>query len=216
MRKIKIIKLKCVDSTSAYAWELAQKGASEITVVTAQKQLSGKGRLGRSWVSPDDKGIYVSFIFRPSKDLKEIAFFPLLFAFSVVETVRDIIPVTIKLPNDVMAGNKKISGILVEARGLQQNVDFVILGIGINVNADKFELPEHATSLYLETNLMYDTSVLLSKLMRSVVRLYDQFRTKNILEILEEQFFLYGKGSFKNIEEIVGKEKKIWESVCIK
>ncbi|MDD5137129.1 MAG: biotin--[acetyl-CoA-carboxylase] ligase, partial [Candidatus Omnitrophica bacterium] len=144
-----VISYRKVDSTNIVAYELAEKGMKEGTVILADEQVKGKGRHGRHWSSPSKGGIYMSCILRPSIAPSEISRITLLAAIAVAQAIRDItsLEVTIKWPNDIMIDRKKLCGILTEMKAEQDSVDFVVLGIGINVNAPKAELPKGATSI---------------------------------------------------------------------
>ena len=107
MKHLKIIHLKTVTSTNDYAYQLAEKGEKEITVVLADKQTKGRGRLKKKWHSPINKGIYASFILRP-KNTKKIPLLSLIAALAVLKALKGILPLKIEWPNDLMAGDKKI------------------------------------------------------------------------------------------------------------
>jgi BirA family biotin operon repressor/biotin-[acetyl-CoA-carboxylase] ligase len=181
---LKLINLDTVNSTNTYAWKLAQDGAKEVTIVRAKAQTAGKGRLDRKWSSPKDKGIYISFIFRPPNDLKEISDFPVVLALAVAKMLPDNLNISIKWPNDVLLNNKKIAGILVESKGSGSKSDFIVAGIGVNINSQKEEIPAHATSLYLETAKKQDIDRLSKKLVKETLTLYKQFKTGHLKEIL--------------------------------
>lgn len=208
-KHLKIISLGIIDSTNNYLRDLAEKGESEIVVVKAKVQTAGKGRMGRGWQSPQDKGIYASFLFRPKQTLREIQYLPLVLSLGVVKFLEEILlvdpvrdkilgatdgrlrrtisnGVKIKHPNDVLVNSKKIAGVLVEARSDKEKVDFAIGGIGLNVNSDTTEIPENATSLFLETKLEYDIEELFKKFVKQIVSVYNKFQNENINDILRE------------------------------
>ncbi len=137
-----------LDSTNDTAYALAEKGAKEGTVVIAEEQKRGKGRQGRQWISPKG-GMYISCIIRPDIEPREVAKVTLVTAVGVCAALREVtrLPVMIKWPNDIMIGGKKVSGILTEMKAEQDRVQFVIVGIGINVSAPARLLPKGATSL---------------------------------------------------------------------
>ena len=124
-----------VGSTQEVARELAVGGASEDTVVVAERQNKGRGRLGRSWVSPLG-GVYLSFILRPQLKLLEILRLPLLAGVAVADAIREVsgLQPSLKWPNDVLLGGLKVGGILCELDGEADSVNHIILGIGVNVN----------------------------------------------------------------------------------
>lgn len=186
---LKIINLETVDSTNEYAWKMSRKEEKEIIVVRADTQTSGRGRRGRKWSSPLGKGIYVSFILMPQVTLNEISFFPLVFSLSVVRLLKGILPLKIKLPNDVISNGRKIAGILVEAKSTASKVDCVVLGIGVNINSRDNEIPSQATSLYIETKNTYDMGKLFKKLVREVLNIYEDLKRGNMSSLLKEVSF---------------------------
>jgi len=144
-----IISYRKVDSTNDAAYELADKGIKEGTVVLAEEQGRGKGRHGRSWVSPPKGGVYMSCILRPRMAPNEIPRITLLAAVAACKSIRKVtgLGAMIKWPNDILIDNKKVCGILTEMKAEQDSVTFIILGIGINVNTPVRSLPKGASSL---------------------------------------------------------------------
>src|SRR3989338_3167992 len=143
-----------IASTMDAAFQLGVEGAAEGTVVCAESQTKGKGRLGRSWVSPKAKGIYMSVILRPSLPPTDVAQLTLLSAVALCEAIERCcqIPVKIKWPNDILVGNRKIAGILTELSAEMDRVRFVAIGIGVNVNTTASQLPPQATSVKIEAD----------------------------------------------------------------
>ncbi len=182
---LKIINLDTVASTNDYAYELAEAGFDEVVIVRANSQSMGRGRQANTWVSPAGKGIYASFLLKPPNSLSEIIFLPLVFSLAVVDSLKGIVDAKIKWPNDVMVGQNKICGVLVEARSIEQRVDFALAGIGINVNSKKQELPECATSIYLETGKIYDIDELFKKFATKAIALYNEFKNGNIEVLMD-------------------------------
>lgn len=132
-----------IDSTNNQARNLASEGYPEGTVVVAETQTAGRGRRGRSWYSPDSQGIYVSLILRPILPMKEISRISLLSAVVVAETLQNelSIPARIKWPNDILVNQKKICGILSEAVTDTDGIEYIVIGIGINMNNQVQEFP---------------------------------------------------------------------------
>jgi len=149
-----------VGSTNDIAYKLAGEGAIEGTVVLADEQTKGKGRLGRKWLSPSDSGVYLSCILKPEIVPNEVPKITLVAAISVVKAIREFsgIEALIKWPNDIIISDRKTGGILTELKGELDRADFVILGIGINVNTSKKYLPKEATSLKEESRSKSDFS----------------------------------------------------------
>lgn len=143
-----------VASTNATAWELATEGALQGEVVVAEHQTAGRGRRGRTWVSPARKNLYFSAVLRPELPPQRAPELTLVTAVALAEAARDSgVQATIKWPNDVCFEGKKIAGILTELSADTERVHFVIVGVGVNLNAgrDDFppELADQATSLRL-------------------------------------------------------------------
>jgi BirA family biotin operon repressor/biotin-[acetyl-CoA-carboxylase] ligase len=142
-----------VDSTNRLARDLAILGAVEGTLVVAESQTGGRGRKGRNWFSPPGEGIYVSLVLRPRFKPAEAPKMTLLTGVALAETLIHTVPsrITIKWPNDVLLGGRKIAGILIEVSTDIDAIDYMIVGVGVNVNtpSDRFpaDLRERATSL---------------------------------------------------------------------
>ncbi|MDD5195150.1 MAG: biotin--[acetyl-CoA-carboxylase] ligase [Candidatus Omnitrophica bacterium] len=207
---LKIITLDCVDSTNNYAASLAQEEAPEITIVRAKKQTRGKGRLQRQWVSPKNTGIYVSFLLRPPNSLSEIYFFPLICALSVVRALKCYLPLTIKPPNDIMANKKKIGGVLVEAKSKQDKAEFIVAGIGININSKRTDLPQEATSLLIENGEKYNIEEIFKKLISEMIGVYTDFKKGHLQQLMKEIYHYQEKKSLRRLrtQVLVSKAKK--------
>ncbi|MDA3798495.1 MAG: biotin--[acetyl-CoA-carboxylase] ligase [Kiritimatiellae bacterium] len=147
-----------IDSTNKKASALAEDGTPDGTVVLAEKQTAGKGRLGRKWESPENTGIYCSVVLRPQLALPETALITFIVAIAISEAIRECCPTLqtqIKWPNDILVNDKKIVGVLTEASAEMQHVNHVIVGFGINVNTYAEHLPPRfifpASSLAVES-----------------------------------------------------------------
>src|SRR5262245_64291207 len=132
-----------IDSTNTYAARLAHEGVPEGTVIIAGYQSGGKGRLGRSWVSPAGVNLYLSAILRPPVSAATVPQLNLLAAVAVADTIVHICGLTpaIKWPNDVLVGGKKVCGILAEMQTEACEVRAVVLAIGVKLNAARGTLP---------------------------------------------------------------------------
>jgi len=188
-----VISYKKVDSTNDIAYELAEKKMKEGTVVFADEQAHGKGRHGRQWVSPPKGGVYMSCILRPDMAPSEIPKITLMAAVAVAKAIRVLtgLTATIKWPNDILIDGKKVCGILTEMKAEQDSIDFIVLGIGINVNTSAKALPKTATSIGAELRAAgKDEQV-------SRIEL-----AKNVLETLEKYYNVLTKnGASPIIEE---------------
>ncbi len=146
-----------IDSTNQQARMLASQGYSEGTVVVADMQTDGRGRRGRSWYSPAGQGIYISLILRPRISLKEISRISLIPAVALAETLQEELGLDarIKWPNDILINHKKIAGVLSEAVTDMDGVEFVVIGMGLNINNSTSDFPDDfrtvPTSILAET-----------------------------------------------------------------
>jgi BirA family transcriptional regulator, biotin operon repressor / biotin---[acetyl-CoA-carboxylase] ligase len=201
-----IICLKETESTNAYAKQMAVDGMPEGTLIVAEFQSRGRGRRGREWFSPPREGLYLTVILRPQIRPTEAPRLTLMTSVAVAEAIEDLtaLPVRIKWPNDVLIRGKKVAGILTEIHTEMDAVNYVIMGIGINVNTAEESFPElirdKATSLFLETGEM-----------KSRVRLLQL-----CLERLEARYELFNSGRFDRImdcwrqrSDIIGREIEV-------
>ncbi len=131
-----LVSLETIDSTSSEARRRAQSGAADSTVVWALEQSAGRGRMGRSWVS-EPGNLYASIVLRPSCGPERATEFAFVAANALAEAIATVLPgadVTCKWPNDLLVGGRKVAGILLEAEtGPSGSLDFLVVGIGINV-----------------------------------------------------------------------------------
>jgi len=173
------VELDDVDSTQAIAKGLAAKGAPEGTTVIAKSQSSGKGRLGRSWVSPTG-GLYMSFILRPA-GISKPELITLVTAVAVVDGIKHAtgLNTVIRWPNDIMARGKKLAGVIAEAQADKQAITQVVVGVGVNCNAnvsDTEGLGKEATSLAEELEKHTEVSELKNSILDSFSYLYGKWR----------------------------------------
>lgn len=152
-----IILMQSVDSTNRVAMELGDKGAPHGTTVIAETQTKGRGRLGRTWISPPGDNIYMSAILRPALKPEDATLLTILAAVACVKAIRDAtgIEVKIKWPNDLMVSDRKLGGILAEIKSCSENIAYAVIGIGINISTELKDFPPDvraiATSIYEET-----------------------------------------------------------------
>ncbi|MBW1974552.1 MAG: biotin--[acetyl-CoA-carboxylase] ligase [Deltaproteobacteria bacterium] len=147
-----------ITSTNDYALKLALSGAPEGTVVAADAQTSGRGRLGRHWMSLKSKGLYVSYLLRPYIPPRNTPQITLVAAITLIFLLRDSYGIRAKLkwPNDVVVEGKKIAGILAETHVEPQVVRFVVLGMGVNVHHDSKDF--EGNFRYQPTSLVMESS----------------------------------------------------------
>ena len=169
-----------VDSTNTYARQLAENGAREGEIVIAEAQTQGRGRLGRRWQSPPFANLYFSIILRPRLLPAHAPQITLMAAVALAETVASFIPqsATIKWPNDILVGGKKLAGILTEASCDSERLHYVILGIGVNLNYRLAAMPDEirtrATSVAELTGKSVRRESFLRRLIHDLDRCYGE------------------------------------------
>ena len=161
-----------LDSTNAEALRAIGGGAAAPFVVTAERQTAGRGRRGRKWVSPFAENIYYSLVLRMDGGMRQLEGLSLVVGLAVLSALRAVglSDAGLKWPNDVLVGNKKIAGILLELVGDPADVCHVVLGIGINVNMrSASEVDQAWTSVFLESGRMVNRNELISRLNDSLL-----------------------------------------------
>jgi BirA family transcriptional regulator, biotin operon repressor / biotin---[acetyl-CoA-carboxylase] ligase len=164
-----------VDSTNRQAFTLAQADVEHGTVVVAEGQTDGRGRLGRTWFSPPGVNLYCSIVIRkdlPPNRLGEwLSWLPLITALAAAETIETVagVKASVKWPNDLLIGERKVGGILCESGTVPRYGPFQVIGIGINVNGNRDGFPHEirhaATTIFHETGRVVDRNRLLSQLL---------------------------------------------------
>ncbi len=191
----KIIYKDTVASTNTIAKDLAVKGEKEGTVVIGNHQTAGKGRLGRTWVSPYGTGIWMSVILRPDIVPTQAPFITILAALAVARSIEQVSGVKsgIKWPNDIVLDKRKVCGILTEMSAEIERVNHIVVGIGINVNIDTNEFPEElknsATSIKIATGKEIDRKQLVQRILENFESIYIHAQTGR--ESLLEQYRNY-------------------------
>ena len=184
-----IVHLAETASTNTLAMDLAHKGAAEGTVVIAEAQTGGKGRLGRSWASPQGN-LYLSVILRPAVPVHKAPLITLMGAVAVAAAVREQVkvPAGIKWPNDILIDGKKVSGLLTEMSAEPDRIRHIVLGIGVNVNRDVRELAPDvrrtATTLAAAAGAPVDRTSFAKALLARLDHWYQRF-LKNEAEVIE-------------------------------
>lgn len=167
-----------IDSTNSYARKRAQEAGVEGEIVIAEGQTHGKGRMGRSWISPPYLNLYLSVILRPKLPPIDAPQITLMSAVALAETVQSFIPFPpeIKWPNDIVVKGKKLAGILTESSCEPDRILFVILGIGVNLNFPRELMPEEiqesATSILILNQKPVDRVVFARRLIQNLDRCY--------------------------------------------
>ncbi|MBU3111864.1 biotin--[acetyl-CoA-carboxylase] ligase [Clostridium lacusfryxellense] len=197
-----IIHYESISSTNSKAKELAEMNEEHGTVIVSEEQTLGRGRLGRNWVSPKYKGIWMSIILRPNIITQNASLITLVGAAAVQRAIKKMgIETSIKWPNDIVIDSKKVCGILTEMSGEIDHINYLIMGIGINVNLEEEDIPielkESATSLKLETGKYIDRKLLLANILNEFEDLYNDFvlngNIKETIDICREKSILIGR-----------------------
>ena len=180
------------DSTNVQARRLAEAHAPHGTLVVSDRQDGGKGRRGRSWASPSGVGIWMSLILRPEIAPSSASMLTLAAALAVREGIREETGLSplIKWPNDLVLNGKKICGILTEMSTELMEIQYVITGIGINVNQREFpsEIRDTATSLSLEAGRCFRRSSLIAAILKAFEKDYTAFLKTGDLSLLLEEY----------------------------
>jgi len=156
---------------------LALAGASEGTLVVAAEQRAGRGRAGRAWEAPRGSALLCSVLLRPPLPPNRLSALPLVAGLAVAEAIDSLIPVTtrVKWPNDLYIGERKVSGVLMQARAAGDRTEYVNLGIGINVLTDIDSLPPGATSLKAASGRVIPVDMVERAVMERLTEHYTRF-----------------------------------------
>ena len=192
-----------IDSTNEQAKELARQGAICGTLLVADRQSAGRGRRGRVWESPAGENIYMSLIVRPNLDVQQAPMLTLVMAYSVTQAMEEMtnLDVQIKWPNDLVICKKKVCGILTEMSLNDSHIDYVVVGVGINVNSKGFprHLQDKATSLYMESGQQIPKEKLIQCVMEKFEHNYAVFMQTRNLSFLQTEYN----------RRLVGREKEV-------
>ncbi|MDE6234012.1 MAG: biotin--[acetyl-CoA-carboxylase] ligase [Lachnospiraceae bacterium] len=177
------------DSTNEYA-KKAALDSPDGTLVVADSQVKGKGRLGKSWSSPHGKAIFMSIILKEHIIPENASMITIVAAIAVLKAIEGITKdAAVKWPNDIVINGKKICGILTEMKSSGMNSQYVVVGIGINVNNTEFpkEIADVAASLYTETGICYDRTEIICRVMKEFEKYYNIFlRDNDLSEIVKD------------------------------
>jgi len=180
---------KQIESTNNEARLLAEQGAVHGSLVLTGQQTAGKGRCGRSWASPKDEGIAMSLLLKPQILPLSASMLTLVKALAVTDAIYQAgLSCTIKWPNDIIIGNKKVCGILTEMSADMDRINYVVIGIGINVNTRSFpkELTQTATSMSIEGGSFYNRALLIKNIMEAFEKYYHIFiKTEDLSGLMD-------------------------------
>lgn len=176
-----IVCLETTESTNLHARQLAEQGAADGTIVIADSQTGGKGRLGRSWFSPPKVNFYASVVLRPAITPREAAQLTFITSLAVAGALREAchLPAEVKWPNDILLNGSKVGGVLNELCVSVGQINYLVLGMGVNLNMPREQLPQRglfpATSVLLETGEAVSRRVFARTCFQCLDRLYHQY-----------------------------------------
>ena len=183
------------DSTNTQALKYALAGAYDGTVILAEGQRSGRGRQGRTWVSPPGRNLYLSLILRPSGWRGHLGLLAFVGGLAVVDVLRQAygLSTALKWPNDVLLDVRKLAGILVETARDARGELAAVLGIGVNINMEAAAFPEalsgRATSMAMHLGCPSDRSVFAGRLLESLGSRYCRHRAEGPRSVVDEWKF---------------------------
>ena len=181
-----------IDSTNQYAKRIAEEGAPDGTLIIADEQTAGKGRSGRTWVTPPAEAIAFTLLLRPKLSPDRISMVTLVMGLAVTNAVNSLHGVSagIKWPNDVVIKGRKLCGILTEMSAEVRQVNYIVIGVGINANLTSFpeEIREIATSLKLELGRDINRAELIARVMAEFERLYAEFEAQGDLGAVMQEY----------------------------
>lgn len=216
MMKYKVINFDVITSTNQYIKE-QYKNLEPFTIINANKQTNGRGRVDRKWESIEGKNLTFSIYLKPKILPEKLPLLSLLIGASIYNVLSKYINCLIKWPNDIIVNDKKIAGILVESI-YSNKLEALVAGIGININQGQFsnDLKNKATSLFIETNTEYNKNIILDEFIKEFDLLYNDFIIGNnqFVNVCKEHNYLLNKeinynGSIAKIVDISEEGKLI-------
>lgn len=216
MMKYKVINFDVITSTNQFIKE-QYKNLEPFTIINANKQTNGRGRVDRKWESIEGKNLTFSIYLKPKILPEKLPLLSLVIGASIYNVLSKYINCLIKWPNDIIVNDKKIAGILVESI-YSNKLEALVAGIGININQGQFsnDLKNKATSLFIETNTEYNKNIILDEFIKEFDLLYNDFIIGNnqFVNICKEHNYLLNKeinynGSIAKIVDISEEGKLI-------
>ncbi len=205
-----VVSYGSIDSTNNEAKKLAEEGAAHGTLVVAEEQVQGRGRRGRTWVTPSGSAIAMSLILRPDLPPERAPMLTLVMGMAAADACRDVCnaPVSIKWPNDVIVEGKKVCGILTEMSCEVDFINYVVVGIGINTGVDEFppDLREIAASLHTFAGHRIDRAALIDACMERFEHYYGLFCKTRDFSLLREDYQAQLAGLGENVRVLSAKE----------
>ena len=189
--------LEEIDSTNKYAMQLARDGVPEGTVVCAAFQTAGRGRFERNWYASPGENLLISVIVRPKQNIELVQRITLAVSVILLESTRDFLKkygytpldMRLKWPNDLMVGSKKLAGILTESLLKGKAVEALVIGIGINLNFQRDNMPQEirdtATSIRIETGKHVDVSRFFTHFLYDFEQAYERLERTDYADVAE-------------------------------
>ena len=195
-----IFSFDTLNSTNTFAKSLSKEEVPHGTLIIAEEQTAGRGRLQRNWVSPAGKNLLFSIILYPDFGIEKISLLPFAGSLAIADAIETItgLSSTCKWPNDVLINGKKVCGMLLESSLGNSVQEKIILGIGLNVNQEEFseELKFKASSLQIESGIVINRVTLLQKILEELENRYEQlshFPAQQLLNDWRMKALLFGK-----------------------
>lgn len=175
----KIFHYQEIDSTNNKAKQLAAEGAEHGSLIVAERQTAGRGRRGRTWISDEADNIYMSVLLRPKFAPDKAPMLTLVMAYSAAKALRNLtgMDIQIKWPNDLVWNGRKLVGILTEMSVKEGKIEYVVVGVGVNVNTEYFakEVEDTAVSIRQATGKMWKKETLITAIMQQFLEDYKVF-----------------------------------------
>lgn len=213
-----IVHYESVASTQLIAHQLAKQGAEHGTVVVADEQTNGRGRMNRYWHSAKEKGIWLSIILRPTILPHLAPQFTLLTATVLANILKTKVKITpqIKWPNDLLIDHKKTAGILTEMHTKHHKISYIIVGIGINVNHTQLDLPKilqhNTTSILMETKQHWNKRYLIQTILNQFESTYETYIANGFAPIKTNwEYFGYKLGE----QVLINNFQKVWQAELV-
>lgn len=207
------------DSTNTQAKSLGEGDAPNGTLVVAGKQESGRGRRGRSFESPAGTGIFMTLLLRPEIEPQNASMLTLVSALAVAKGIEHMVdlPVQIKWPNDIVINGKKVCGILTEMSAQMDYVNYIVIGIGINVGNEEFpeEIKDVATSIYLESGKHVNRAMLIEKIWEEFEDYYELYEKTQDLSSLVKEYDSYLVNRGQKVRVLDSKEPYVGKAMGI-
>lgn len=204
-----------IESTNTYVMENYKDIAGNVDMIIANEQTGGKGRLGRTYESAKDEGIYMTLVLKPQICPQKAVNITLVSALAISRAFDELgIKTKVKWPNDIICDKKKICGILTEMKNQGSEILCIAVGIGINVNQKDFskELENKATSIYLQTGSFYERAEIIAACVKHFNGLYKEFLEHENLEFMVDE---YNEKLINIDKEIIIEKNGIKESAIL-